>query len=132
MKLLKISIISASLLSFTPAFAEDGKEGKCHFKDKGSKHSEFLKKFDKNGDGKLDDSEKAVMKQAKQARHAEMLAKYDTNKDGKLDESEKEAMKKAHHEKMLKKYDKDRDGVLSEEEKAAAKENWEKCHKKKD
>jgi hypothetical protein len=56
-----------------------------------------LKKYDANGDGKLDDAEKAQMKaDAKTKRDAQRaadLAKYDTNKDGKLSKEEKEAMK---------------------------------------
>ena len=58
-----------------------------------------LKKYDANGDGKLDDAEKAQMKvdeKAKRdAQHADDLAKYDTNKDGKLSKEERAAMKEA-------------------------------------
>lgn len=59
------------------------------------------KKFDKDGDGKLNDEEKAAYKAARDAEKAAMLAKYDTNKDGKLDDAEKAAMKadKAKHKK---------------------------------
>jgi len=32
-------------------------------KDKAARHAELLKKYDKNGDGKLDESEKAAMKE---------------------------------------------------------------------
>jgi hypothetical protein len=32
-------------------------------KDKAARHAELLKKYDKNGDGKLDDAEKAAMKE---------------------------------------------------------------------
>ncbi|CAM2907200.1 EF-hand domain-containing protein [Rariglobus hedericola] len=58
-----------------------------------------LKKYDANNDGKLDESEKAVMEAAKAKKKAEAeakrLEKFDTNKDGKLDESEIAAEKKA-------------------------------------
>src|SRR3954468_18790816 len=69
---------------------------------------EWARQFDKNGDGKLDDSEREAAKAAYLAKkgaenkggdggakmeqyRAEMLKKYDTNGDGKLDEEEKQA-----------------------------------------
>jgi hypothetical protein len=41
--------------------------------DKSARHAELLKKYDKNGDGKLDESEKAAMKedQKKHKKHAD-------------------------------------------------------------
>lgn len=60
-----------------------------------------LKKYDKDGDGKLNDAEMAAWKAAKESEHKAMLEKYDTNKDGKLDDAEKAAMKadKEKHKK---------------------------------
>lgn len=52
-----------------------------------------LKKFDKDGDGKLNDEEMAAWKSARESEKKAMLEKYDTNKDGKLDDAEKAAMK---------------------------------------
>jgi Ca2+-binding EF-hand superfamily protein len=49
---------------------------------------DIIKKYDKNGDGKLDEKERA---QARKERESEMLKKYDKNKDGKLDEKERNA-----------------------------------------
>ena len=53
--------------------------------------------FDANGDGKLDESERAAFKAAVveryKAKRAAVKAKYDTNADGKLDESELSALK---------------------------------------
>jgi hypothetical protein len=61
---------------------------------------ELVAKFDKDGDGKLNETE---MKAAREARQAEMLKKYDKDGDGKLSDEEKatakEAMKKAHEGK---------------------------------
>ena len=52
---------------------------------------EMLEKFDKNGDGKLDEDER---KEAMAARRAEFIKKYDKDGDGELNEEErKEAMK---------------------------------------
>ena len=48
-----------------------------------------VKKYDKNGDGKLDQEERAALQKDRQA---EMLKKYDKDGDGKLDEAERKAM----------------------------------------
>ena len=54
---------------------------------------ELVKKFDKDGDGKLSEDERKAMREAMQAkmeeRHKEMLEKYDADKDGKLSEEER-------------------------------------------
>jgi hypothetical protein len=49
---------------------------------------DWVKKYDKNGDGKLDQEERAVLQKERQA---EMLKKYDKNGDGILDEAERKA-----------------------------------------
>jgi len=51
--------------------------------------AELLKKYDKNGDGKLDQEERAALQKDRQA---EMIKKYDKNGDGKIDEEERKAM----------------------------------------
>jgi len=50
---------------------------------------DWVKKYDKNGDGKLDQEERAALQKDRQD---EMLKKYDKNADGKLDEAERKAM----------------------------------------
>jgi hypothetical protein len=49
---------------------------------------EFIKKYDKNGDGKLDQTEREA---ARKERQAEWIKKYDKNGDGKLDDHERNA-----------------------------------------
>lgn len=49
---------------------------------------EIIKKYDKNGDGKLDQDERAAYMKDRQA---EAIKKYDKNGDGKLDEAELQA-----------------------------------------
>ena len=90
---------------------------------------EMLKKFDKDGDGKLSDEERKAMRQEMKAvnekREAEMLKKFDTDGDGKLSDEEKKARREAmviKRKELLEKYDADNDGKLSPEEMKTARE----------
>ena len=79
-----------------------------------------MQKYDANGDGKLDDSEKGALRADMKAKHADMkakmLAKYDANKDGKLDQSERAVMKTERAELAFKKLDTDGNGSISLDE----------------
>ena len=92
--------------------------------------AELLKRFDKNGDGKLDDTEKAAAKAEMQKHGSERKGKmreralelYDKNGDGKLDETERAAAMAdiKSRPRVIKRFDKDGDGKLNAEEEAAA------------
>jgi Ca2+-binding EF-hand superfamily protein len=56
------------------------------------KHKEMIAKFDKDGDGKLNEEER---KAAHAAMEKEMLAKFDKDGDGKLSDEEKKAAREA-------------------------------------
>lgn len=86
---------------------------------------EILEKFDKDGDGKLNEAE---AKAAREARQAEMLKKYDKDGDGKLSEAELKTARDERQAEMLKKFDKDGDGKISDEERQAAREAFMKNH----
>lgn len=83
---------------------------------------EILEKFDKDGDGKLNEEERKAARAARGemdgARKKEMLKKFDTDGDGKLSDEEKTAMREEMKKKMLERFDKDGDGELNEEERA--------------
>ena len=80
--------------------AAKGKDGKkcekCGKKGgNGKRRAKILKRFDKNGDGKLDKSEKAAAK----AMRAKKIKKFDTDGDGKLSKTERQAAKAARKAK---------------------------------
>jgi Ca2+-binding EF-hand superfamily protein len=100
---------------------------------------DVIQKFDKNGDGKLDDAERADKKAAFAARRAEhkqqMLAKFDKNGDGKLDDAERAQMKAAfaaeRDARLAERFaamDKNGDGQLSLDEFKAGRETGNHRH----
>ena len=62
----------------------EGREGR-------PSREEVMKKFDKDGDGKLSEGERAEMRKAMEARRKEFMAKFDKDGDGKLNEEERKA-----------------------------------------
>jgi hypothetical protein len=126
-------IFMASLTTASMAFDKgDGESKGCKCKAGGSGHAKMTEKFDKDGDGKLSEEEKAAAKAAHKEKMAERKAKFmekfDKDGDGDVSEEEMTAAKAAHKEKVaerkakfMEKFDKDGDGTLSEEEKAAIK-----------
>jgi len=65
------------------------------------RQAEMLKKYDKNGNGKLDQEEIVVMQKDRQD---ELLKKYDKNSNGKMDDDERESYRgdmRKQREEML-------------------------------
>lgn len=96
------------------------------------KKAEAVKKFDGDGDGKLNEAERAAAREAFESKREEKIAAlkekhpkafthFDKNGDGKLDQGEREAARK-HLAEAKAHHDVDGDGKLSEEERAAARE----------
>jgi len=80
---------------------------------------DWVKKYDKNGDGKLDPEERAALQKDHQA---EMLKKYDKNGDGKLDEAERKAFAEERR--------KDRDEAIAKRQAELKKQEEKKDEKK--
>ncbi len=84
--------------------------------------ADVLKKYDKDGDGKLSPDEVKAMRDA---RKAETLKKYDKDGDGKLSDEERQAMKddiETRRKALLEKYDANKNGKLDPDEMKAARE----------
>ena len=102
-----LALIAGALLS--APFAANAEPAKKP--DAAARKEAMLKKFDKDGDGKLSDEEKAAMKAEMKKRRAEGGAKGGN--------AERRA-------EMMKKFDKDGDGKLNDEEKAAMRAEMQK------
>ena len=73
-----------------------------HASPRGKFRDGIVKRFDQNGDGRLDDTERAAAKKAGEemraqakARHQDMLSRFDKDGDGKMGEEERKAMRDA-------------------------------------
>jgi Ca2+-binding EF-hand superfamily protein len=122
MKTTKLMILGALIGTCTFAAAQEEKPARPEGGGRGMRQPspEMLKKFDKDGDGKLSQEE---AKAAREARQAEMLKLYDKDGDGKLSDDETKAMREAQQAKrkaLIEKYDADKDGKLDETERKAA------------
>ena len=73
--------------------------------------------YDKNGDGVLDDAERAAMKKdfeaRRETRHKEALARFDKDKDGQLSTAERDAMVHARALERFQAMDADKNGQIS-------------------
>lgn len=102
-------------------------------KHRGGPPKMLLDKFDKDGDGKLNEEERSEIRKEfmkrREANKAKRLERFDTDKDGELSAEEKEAARpviieerKQIKESVLKEFDKDGDGKLSPEERKGTRE----------
>lgn len=89
-------------------------------------YQELIKRHDKNGDGRLDEEEKAAAHAAMRKaggegndRRQQLLKRFDKDGDGRLNDAERAAAEKFRAE-QLKKFDQDGDGRLNDTGKEAA------------
>ena len=113
-----LGLLAVALFNLSPRLLAEEGQGQ-------GKKNRWEKRFDVNGDGKLDAQETAAMEAARKDAFTKLQGKYDKDGDGKLSESEKAERRAAMEERrqeMVAKYDKDGDGKLNPEERKAAKE----------
>ena len=123
-----ISICTAVLVSaivFATTANAEPSEGRGRHRMPPKLREKLLEKFDANGDGKLDETERAAAREAvkakREAHKQKIFEKFDANGDGKLDEQERAAAKEAFKAKSKERFDENGDGELDETERAAAK-----------
>lgn len=90
-------------------------DGKLDDSERSAAKAEMMKRFDTNGDGQVDDGERSAAKAQFMQKHKDKWARFDTNGDGQLDESERSLAKA----EMIKRFDTDGDGKLSRQERQA-------------
>ena len=142
MKQMMIMTLAGVLLA-PGLMAEDGPDREKKHRRGGEFHEKMLEKFDADGDGKLNESERAEAKKAHEARREEMKArheamkeKFDTDGDGKLSKEERDAAFEAQLSsgnippEMMERLDRNGDGTISDDEKAAAREHHQKRREK--
>ena len=117
------------------ASAEDNKKQAKGFGAKGERNppQRILDKFDKDGDGTLNENERSELKQAmsqrREANRAKMLKRFDSDKNGQLSPEEKKAAvpviteeRKKIKAAVLEHFDKDDDGKISIDEREGIRE----------
>jgi len=131
MKARKLLVVG--MLLGTCVFASAQDKSMKEEKSKKELSAKTIKKYDKNGDGKLSEEEAKAMAEEKkeiaEKRHEEKLKNYDTDGNGKLSDEEKIAMHKtedAKKQQILEKYDANKNGNLEGNELKAASDAGEK------
>jgi hypothetical protein len=111
MKKLTVWLMAVAVIGLSVSvMAEEGKpEGKGEAKGKGkcgckgkAPSAECVKKYDKDGDNKLSDTEMEACKADMKAQKDAILAKYDTDKNGELSDTEKTDECKKEMEALIK------------------------------
>jgi Ca2+-binding EF-hand superfamily protein len=147
---LRPTVLAATLFLTGAAWAQDTDEMNSMQADATAakagevrRYEEILKRYDTNGDGRLDDAEKAEAKLGRFSASSEKTEKargllrdrarqFDKNNDGKLDAAERAGMERTMRARFeaspraLKRADTDGDGKLSDAEWAAVKEAMKK------
>ncbi len=133
-----------SLLATLPVAAQDATPATGGEKQRAAR--ERIRQYDKDGNGKLSDEEKAAAKNYMREqgggteRRKQALKRFDKDGDGKLNDAERAEAEKARGQmeanrdkrqaEILKRFDKDGDGKLNDAEKAEMEKTREEMQKK--
>ena len=116
--------LCASLLLATSARAEPG-ERLGRYRVPPKVRQRLFERFDANGDGELDETERAAaraaMKARREAKRREILERFDGDGDGQLNDEEKAVAKAAFKAKLAERFDRNGDGTLDARERRALK-----------
>ena len=124
-----IAVITTAFITSMSAGAKDIESPAKDFGAKGKKTppKRLLDKFDKDGDGTLNESERDALRQTmsqhREANRAKMLQRFDSDKNGQLSPEEKKAAmpiiieeRKKIKAAVLQQFDQNDDGKLSDSE----------------
>jgi hypothetical protein len=136
-KLLVLALAPAMLIA-CPLFADDATTTGPAKNESGDRREQMIARFDANGDGVLDETERATAREAAQKRggpggpagpamREHFMKRYDADGDGSLSEAEK-AKGQADWKAFVSKHDADGDGKLSPAEAKAARQAWAQEH----
>ncbi len=129
MKTKSLVILAASFGLISAAIAQEAKPEKPQKK----LPPEVVAKYDKDGDGELNEEESAAVKSAQGGKkvgkkRAEILKKFDKDGDGELNKEEQAAVRAEKKQQLIEQFDEDKDGKLSGTEKAKMMELVQKRH----
>ena len=147
----KLAILTAAILGLSLSFSAFSAEDV----DREARRAEMKAKFDVDGDGTLNKTERQAAREAHKQRRieridgdgtisdkersaakdkhrAKMIERFDADGDGELNEAERSVAKEKHREKMLKRFDTDGDGELNDTERQAAKEARDKFRERRE
>ncbi len=129
MKTKSLVILAASFGIISAAIAQEAKPEKPQKE----LSPEVVAKYDKDGDGQLNEEESAAAKSAQGEKkigkkRAEILKKFDKDGDGELNKEEQDAVRADKKQKLIEQFDEDKDGKLNETEKAKMMELIQKRH----
>jgi len=125
----------APVVEATPEARPPAREGRPEGERGGFNREEMMKRFDKDGDGELNEEERQAIREEFGNRRGRgddqmrqlIMRRYDTDGDGELSDAEREVaradftqMREQIQAKIVPQYDLDGDGELNEQEREAA------------
>ncbi len=134
-----LALLSATFLTIPATAQAEAKAGSPpadRSNQMAKRREERIKRFDKEGDGKLDAAERAERGKAREKFRqkggsdrvrGQRLKRFDQDGDGRMNEAER-AKAEAFRAAQVKRFDRDGDGQLNEQERAEARKAYQAEH----